>query len=111
MLNFAIETAKEAGHLLLEKFGKRIGISKKGEINLVTEADLAAEKLIINRIRTHHPRHSILAEESGEAVRIGDNEWWRGKIVRPDIGIDPAFEISVTGKDGAGDNVIVADGF
>ena len=75
MLNFAIETAREAGNILLEKYGKKIDISKKGEINLVTEADLASEKYIIDRIRTHHPSHSILAEESGEAAMIGDSKW------------------------------------
>ena len=67
MLNFAIETAREAGQILLEKFGRKINISKKGDINLVTEADLASEKLIIEKIRSRYPKHSILAEESGAA--------------------------------------------
>jgi myo-inositol-1(or 4)-monophosphatase len=71
MLNFAIETVRDAGRILLEKLG-RVNISKKGDINLVTEADLASEALIIERIRSHYPRHSILAEESGDAVIIGD---------------------------------------
>lgn len=71
MLNFAMETARDAGQILLEKYGRKINISKKGDINLVTEADLASEKLIIERIKTHFPKHSILAEESGEAVIIG----------------------------------------
>lgn len=75
MLNFAIETAKDAGKILLEKFGRKINVSKKGDINLVTEADLASEKFIIERIKTHYPQHSILAEESGEAVLIGDSVW------------------------------------
>src|SRR5437868_1345154 len=77
MLNFAIETAREAGGLLLEKFGRNIKVSKKGDINLVTEADLASEKLIIERIKSHYPQHSILAEESGEAVIIGGNNKWK----------------------------------
>ena len=76
MLNFAIETAREAGSVLLEKFGRKIKISKKGDIDLVTEADLASEKLIIERIRSHYPKHSILAEESGEAIiSAGENTW------------------------------------
>jgi len=75
MLNFAIETAREAGQILLEKFGRKINISKKGDINLVTEADLASEKHIIEKIRSHYPKHSILAEESGEAVACGDGAW------------------------------------
>lgn len=76
MLNFAIETAREAGHVLLEKFG-RITVTKKGEINLVTEADLASEALIIERIKSYHPKHSILAEEGGEVVTIGGSAQWK----------------------------------
>ena len=77
MLNFAIETAREAGQILLEKFGRKISVSKKGNINLVTEADLASEKLIIEKIRSYHPKHMILAEESGESVAVidGDRRW------------------------------------
>jgi myo-inositol-1(or 4)-monophosphatase len=77
MLNFAIETARMAGGLLLEKFGKKLNVSMKGDINLVTEADLASEKLIIERVRSHYPQHSILAEESGEAVIIGGANKWK----------------------------------
>lgn len=75
MLNFAIETAREAGQILLEKFGRKIAVSKKGDINLVTEADLASEKHIIEKIKSRYPKHSILAEESGEAVLDGDSVW------------------------------------
>lgn len=64
MLNFAIQTARDAGSLLAERLG-RVRISNKGDIDLVTEADVAAEKLIIDRIQSHYPRHAILAEESG----------------------------------------------
>jgi myo-inositol-1(or 4)-monophosphatase len=70
MLNFAVQTAHEAGRVLTEKFGRSLQISHKGEIDLVTEADLAAEKLIVERIRSYYPRHSILAEEAGEVERV-----------------------------------------
>lgn len=77
MLSFAIETAREAGQILLDKFGRKINISKKGDINLVTEADLASEKHIIEKIRSYYPKHSILAEESGESLVVveNDNAW------------------------------------
>ena len=76
MLQFAIETARDAGHLLLEKFGRITAVTKKGDINLVTEADLASEALIIERIKSHHPKHAILAEEAGDAVVVdGTNVW------------------------------------
>jgi myo-inositol-1(or 4)-monophosphatase len=76
MLNFAIETAREAGQILLDKLGK-ITVSKKGDINLVTDADLASEKYIVEKIRSRYPKHHILAEESGEsnAVIDGDKRW------------------------------------
>ena len=77
MINFAIEAARDAGHLLLEKFGRITAITKKGDINLVTEADLASEEVIIERIRSYYPKHSILAEESGEAIVIGGDTSWK----------------------------------
>jgi len=77
MLNFAVETARDAGQLLLEKFDRGIAVQKKGDINLVTEADLASEALIIERIRSYYPKHSILAEESGNAVVIGGGDSWK----------------------------------
>jgi len=77
MLNFAIGTARDAGQLLLEKFGRITTITKKGDINLVTEADLASEALIVERIKSYYPKHSILAEESGKAVVLGDELNWK----------------------------------
>lgn len=73
MLNFAIETARDAGRVLLEKFGRIESVTKKGDINLVTEADLASEALIVERIKSHFPRHAILAEEAGNAVVTGED--------------------------------------
>ena len=72
MLSFAIQTAREAGRVLAEKFGRAIRVSNKGDIDLVTEADLASERLIVERIRGYHPRHAILTEESGDVVTVGD---------------------------------------
>ena len=68
MLNFAIQTAREAGKILADKFGRALQVSSKGDIDLVTEADLAAERLIVERIRSYHPRHRILTEESGDGL-------------------------------------------
>ena len=65
MLNFAIQTARDAGRLLAERFGRSLQVTNKSELDLVTESDLASERLIIDRIKTYYPRHAILAEESG----------------------------------------------
>ena len=78
LLNFAIQTARDAGRVLADKMGRALQVSNKGAIDLVTEADLASEKLIIERIKSHYPRHSILAEESGATNGVEvvqGNEW------------------------------------
>ena len=79
MLNFAIQTAREAGAILTDRLGRALQISNKGDIDLVTEADLASEKLIIERIKSHYPRHAILAEESGASdgadLVPGKSDW------------------------------------
>ncbi|HEX8096804.1 MAG TPA: inositol monophosphatase family protein [Pyrinomonadaceae bacterium] len=77
MLNFAIQTAQEAGRLLAERFGRAMRVTHKGDINPVTEADLASERLIIERINSYYPRHRVLAEESDEAGSGtgGGGEW------------------------------------
>jgi len=68
LLDFAINMARDAGRILAERFGRAITVSNKGDIDLVTEADLACERFIIERIQTHYPRHAILAEESGASA-------------------------------------------
>ena len=79
MLNFAIQTARDAGAILADRLGRALQVSNKGDIDLVTEADLASEKLIIERIKSHYPRHAILAEESGATDGIelvsGKTDW------------------------------------
>ena len=75
MLNFAQNTAREAGKILLEKFGRKISISDKSDKNIVTEADLASEKFIVEQINTHFPKHAILAEESGASLIDNSHEY------------------------------------
>jgi myo-inositol-1(or 4)-monophosphatase len=77
LLDFAIQTARDAGRILAERFGRKIEISNKSEIDLVTESDLASERLIIERIKTYYPRHSILAEESGATNPHDHQSDWR----------------------------------
>jgi len=78
LLNFAIQTARDAGRLLAERFGRTLQVTNKSELDLVTESDLASERLIIDRIKTYYPRHAILAEESGASApedRETESEW------------------------------------
>src|SRR5262245_24777427 len=75
MLNFAIRVARDAGALLRDRLGTDIGIAHKGSIDLVTEVDLASEKLIREAISTFYPRHEILAEEGGLAESSSEYRW------------------------------------
>jgi len=60
-----IGAAYHGGKILQAHFGKILKISKKGAIDLVTEADTETEKRIIAIIERNFPDHSILSEESG----------------------------------------------
>src|SRR3984957_2417792 len=64
-LEISQEIARESGALLHGYFERHIGFELKGEFDLVTEADRASEKLVIERLHAHFPTHSIVAEESG----------------------------------------------
>jgi myo-inositol-1(or 4)-monophosphatase len=72
LLNFVVQVARDAGNVLVDRLGRALQVSNKGAIDLVTEADLASEKLIIEQIRSHYPRHAILAEESGASEASGN---------------------------------------
>ena len=64
-LETAISAAKQAGTLLLDYASKGFRIEHKSTINLVTEADHAAEQCVIDVIRSTYPHHRFLAEERG----------------------------------------------
>lgn len=61
----------EAGSILKHAIKKPIKVQYKGPINLVTEIDRKAERVIIDIIRQKFPDDSILAEESGEFLGTG----------------------------------------
>ncbi|MEW5733848.1 MAG: inositol monophosphatase family protein [Thermodesulfobacteriota bacterium] len=71
----ALGAAYQSCQVLRERFGKRHTITKKGGIDLVTEADLASEKIVCGIIREAFPDHAILAEESGGS-RATDGPLW-----------------------------------
>ena len=70
-----IGAAYRGGKVLTEYFGRISDIRKKGAIDLVTEADVNAEKAIIETIRSRCPDHAVLAEESGAGAGHGDFLW------------------------------------
>ena len=68
--------AREAGALLLEYFHQGLKIEYKGDADLVTAADRAAEKLIRERITQHFPTHDVLGEEQGLNDQGSDYRWY-----------------------------------
>ncbi|HEY3615762.1 MAG TPA: inositol monophosphatase family protein, partial [Candidatus Sulfotelmatobacter sp.] len=68
--------AREAGALLLHYFHQGLKIEYKGEADLVTAADRAAETLIRERISKLFPSHDVLGEEQGLNDQRGDYRWY-----------------------------------
>src|SRR5581483_4774071 len=73
-LDAAIEIAREAGQVLLAHRG--VGFELKGAFDLVTAADRASERLIIQRLRARFPGHGIVAEEGGRAELDSELRWY-----------------------------------
>ncbi len=71
-----IAAAHQGAETLRLRFEKISRISKKGRIDLVTEADTESEKRIIETIRTAFPEHAVLAEESGMKHGSPDHQWY-----------------------------------
>ena len=71
-----IEAAKAGATEILRFFNSDFIIShKEGVNNLVTEADHASEKAILNIIKSQFPGHYILAEEAGEIIQDSSYKW------------------------------------
>jgi myo-inositol-1(or 4)-monophosphatase len=75
-LERAIEIAHEAGSLLRHYFERRVRFELKGDFDLVTEADRASEKLIVERLKAHFPGHAVLAEEGSGHESASEYRWY-----------------------------------
>ncbi|KAM3105967.1 inositol monophosphatase family protein [Phormidesmis sp. 146-33] len=76
-LDIATEAALSGGAVLQNYWGKLEDIQEKGRSgDLVTEADKAAEKAILEVLHRHVPDHPILAEESGKLEGLASDYLW-----------------------------------
>jgi len=75
-LETAVDIAREAGSLLANYYERRVAFELKGEFDLVTEADRASEKLVVERLRSYFPSHRIVAEEGGGYEAASDYCWY-----------------------------------
>ncbi|MDD5648324.1 MAG: inositol monophosphatase family protein [Dehalococcoidia bacterium] len=69
------QAAAEAGKILRQRFGRHNATRVKGKRDLVTEADLLSEKIILEIITAAFPEHGIMSEEAG-IRREGSEYTW-----------------------------------
>ncbi|MFC1608364.1 inositol monophosphatase family protein [Candidatus Latescibacterota bacterium] len=67
--------ARESGAILKDSFGRQKEIMYKGVIDPVTNVDLQSEKTIIDIIRSRHPDHDIVSEET-DITQTGSPVRW-----------------------------------
>jgi myo-inositol-1(or 4)-monophosphatase len=73
MLEFAIKIAYEAGKIHRKYYHRDLVIqTKSNERDLVTQADLESERLILSAIKAKYPTHAVLAEERGQ---LGESDY------------------------------------
>lgn len=79
MQNFlpqAESIAREAGALLREFYHRGVRAEYKGDVDLVTEADRASEKLIVTRLHEAFPSHGIYGEEGTREALDSEFRWY-----------------------------------
>lgn len=97
-LTVAEEAARAAGTVLVRSFEEGIGHRSKDVSNLVTDADLNAERAIVERLRQAFPDHEILGEEEEQHGDPNADHLW---VVDPLDGTNnfahrlPHFAVSI----------------
>jgi myo-inositol-1(or 4)-monophosphatase len=71
----AIDIALAAGEILNEKLSSGVTVEHKGRIDLVTDADRAAEEFIVQQLERLFPRHGVLGEEGTQVEGSSDYLW------------------------------------
>jgi myo-inositol-1(or 4)-monophosphatase len=98
----AAQIARDAGQILRDRFGQPHDVRFKSTIDLVTEADQAAEDLIADRLRALCPEHDLLCEEGSVGSSVGASYRW---VVDPLDGTTnfahglPTFAVSIALED------------
>jgi myo-inositol-1(or 4)-monophosphatase len=98
-MEIALEAARSGGDLLKRKLRQKRSVSLKGDRDLVTDADIASQQVIVSIIRKSFPGHEIIAEES-TAIQASPKENYQW-IVDPLDGTtnfshgSPEFAVSI----------------
>ena len=99
-LNIMIKACEKASKILIRDFGEleNLQVSKKGPKDFVTNADIKAEKIIIEELKKARPNYSIISEENGVEKNKDETNFW---IIDPIDGTTnflhgvPHFAISI----------------
>jgi myo-inositol-1(or 4)-monophosphatase len=77
-LNIMMKAARKAGRSLVKDFREveNLQVSTKGPGDFVSKADIAAEQIIREELRTARPTYGWLAEESGEEAGEDPTRRW-----------------------------------
>jgi len=100
-----IKAAEKASRAMIRDFGEieKLQVSIKGPSDFVSNADLKAEKIIIEELKKARPYYSIISEEDGSETNKDKNNTW---IIDPIDGTTnflhgvPHFAISIALKSG-----------
>jgi myo-inositol-1(or 4)-monophosphatase len=77
VLEIAEAAARAAGELLMDGFGREKDVrTKSSSIDFVTQYDLAAEALILERLRAAFPGHSLVGEEGAAETGAQPYTWY-----------------------------------
>jgi histidinol-phosphatase len=74
-LDFAIDSAFQAGRLVLTHFQTALEVDHKSDASPVTVADRGGEALLRRLIGERFPRHGIVGEEMGESGSDSTHRW------------------------------------
>ncbi len=75
-LKFLKDLALKAGEILQSYTDKELDVKHKSRTDLVTNADHASERFLIETIKKAFPEHKINAEESGEWEGTAEHQWF-----------------------------------
>ncbi|MEV7416107.1 inositol monophosphatase family protein [Streptomyces sp. NPDC089919] len=77
LLGLALEAARQAGELLRDGRPADLGVAavKSSPIDVVTEMDIAAEKLITDFLAAHRPDDGLLGEEGASSAGTSGVRW------------------------------------
>ena len=102
-LNIMIKASEKASKVLIRDFGEveNLQISAKGPLDFVTNADIKAERIIIDELTKSKRNYSIISEEGGTNINNDKDNYW---IIDPIDGTTnflhglPHFAISIALK-------------